>query len=98
MNAAPRPSLAHLPRATSLVDACALQARYSCGRAGRHVIMLGACTDACEEYFAVSQLEAARLEALGIEAALETLSPDALALAAVKLPGVDEATESRGAG
>ena len=67
MNAAPRPSVAHLPRATTLLAACALQARYSGGRAGPHVIVLGACSADAEEYFVVTPGEAARLYAAGYE-------------------------------
>ncbi|WP_278911680.1 hypothetical protein [Deinococcus wulumuqiensis] len=58
-------SIRQLPRATSLVEAARMQARYS-GR-HRHVIVVGNCTEQAEEYFVVTESEATRLYAQGLE-------------------------------
>ena len=58
-------SIRHLPRATNLAEAAALQARYSSRH--RHVIVVGCCTAEAEEYFVVTETEAKRLYAQGLE-------------------------------
>lgn len=55
------------PRAFTMAGALSLKDRYSSGRGGRHVIVLGDCIEDREEYFVVTPGEARRLVEAGYE-------------------------------
>lgn len=59
------PYFGHLPQAYSLAEARALRAEYSLYHP--HVIILGDCDDDREQYWVVTDAEAARLAAAGYD-------------------------------
>lgn len=61
------PHFRHLPQASRLSDAAALQARFSAGRGARHVIVVGSDQPSGELYFVVAPAEAQQLYAAGMQ-------------------------------